>query len=219
MLYGLDCLAPPSDTAARLMLRYGWSWLNCYIGGPFLSGHTPWPNERVSALAAIGFRFLPLYVGQQLVPGRPDLQGTMTYDQGVADGTEATILTGACGFNESTILGLDLEAGSYEADNVDVREYVRGFVEVGNSAGHPVVLYSDALTAEHLATPDLVDYKWVSDPIVAGRNYRKAPVGFFDPTPAPRWDAWQFAFGGLIGGVTCDLNSADETFPLAEYST
>ncbi len=198
MLYGLDCLAPPSDSQARTMLRYGWSFLNVYVGGPYLSGHTPWPNNRVASLATIGFRFLPLYVGQQRTAG---MSGDLSFEQGVADGTEATILTGACGFNETTILGLDLEAGNYESDPAGTTAYLEGWVSIVNGAGHPAVLYCDPLTAAALGSPTLVDFTWVSDPIVPGANYRKAPQGLFDPSTPPAWSAWQFAFGATAMSV------------------
>lgn len=210
MKYGLDCLAPPTNAQASLMRQLGWQWLNVYTGGPYLTGHTPWPNARVAALAALGFQFLPLYVGQQSTSG---MHGTLTYDQGIADGTEATVLTGACGFNETTILGLDLEGGNPIAQ---AREYVRGWVEVVNGAGHPAVLYCDPTTAHYLGTPDLVDFVWVADWVV--HNLRRAPVGRFDPGTDPPWDAWQFG-GGIVAGVPVDYDSATDDFPLADYQS
>jgi hypothetical protein len=209
MQYFLDCLNPPTDAQASLIYRLGWHGFNVYVGGPYLSGHTPWSNSRVAALAAHGFQFLPLYVGQQSTAG---MQGTLTYDQGKIDGAEATVLTGACGFNETTILGLDLEGGN----PIDAaREYVRGWVEVVNGAGHPAVLYCDATTAHYLGTPDLIDYVWVADWVV--HNLRRAPVGRFDPATDPPWSVWQFG-GGTVAGVAVDYNSATDDFPLADYS-
>ncbi|MGI9146385.1 MAG: glycoside hydrolase domain-containing protein [Chloroflexota bacterium] len=218
MKYGLDCVTPPMLNQGQAMLNLGWSWLNVYVGGPYLSGHTPWSNASVGALAGIGFVFLPLYVGQQNVPGNRTLRGTLNYEQGTLDGTEATVLTGACGFDSSTLLGLHLESGNYEHDPDGVQEYVRGWVEVVNGAGHQALLYSNAMTAHVLGTPSLVDLTWVSDPVVPGSKYRRAPEGRFDPSSDPAWDAWQFAFGGQIGGVSVDLNSARDDFPFASQS-
>jgi hypothetical protein len=220
MIYGLDCLNAPSDTQGRLMLRLGWEFLNVYVGGPYLSGHTPWPAERIAALSALGFRFLPLYVGQQSTAG---MTGTLTFDQGVIDGAEAVALTTTAGLafradGAPQIIGLDLEAGNYEHDHAGSRAYIEGFASVVNGAGHQFVLYSDPITAAELGTPDLVDLTRVSCPIALGRNYRRAPVGLFDPATPPAWNAWQFAFGATIAGVNCDLNSAVDSFPLAVYS-
>jgi Domain of unknown function (DUF1906) len=157
-------------------------------------------------------------VGQQNVPGNPTLQGTLTYEQGKLDGADATVLTGACGFDRPTLLGLDLESGNYEHDPQGAEEYVRGWVEVVNGAGHKALLYSNAMTAHFLGVPTLVDLTWVADPVVAGANYQQAPQGQFDPSSDPAWDAWQFGFDGQIGGVSVDVNSARDDFPFASPS-
>jgi Domain of unknown function (DUF1906)/Family of unknown function (DUF5684) len=216
--YGLDCVSPPSAAQGQAMLDLGWSWLNAYVGGPYLTGHTPWSNASVAALADVGFVFLPLYVGQQNVPGHHDLQGTLTFEQGELDGAEAIALNGACGFGGSTLLGLDLESGNYEHDPQGAEEYVRGWVEVVNGAGHKALLYCNKLTAHNLGVPSLVDLTWVADPIVDGANYQQAPQGHFDPSADPPWDAWQFGFNGNIAGVSVDVNSARDDFPFASES-
>jgi hypothetical protein len=206
MMYGLDMLNAPSEMGARLMHRLGWTWLNVYVGGPYLSGHTPWTARQLAVLADVGFQFLPLYVGQQATNG---MTGDLSYGQGVVDGTDATAATALCGFGQSTILGLDLEAGN-PID--DAREYIRGWVEVVNAAGHPAVLYCDPRTAHDLASPDLIDFVWVADWVV--RDLRRAPIGRYDPSSDPPWDVWQFG-GGSVAGVQVDYNSATDTFPLA----
>jgi hypothetical protein len=219
MKYFLDCLSPPPPWEGQALRDLGWDALNVYIGGPFLTGHTPWPFHSVEALAALGFTFVPLYVGQQLVPGRSDLQGAMTYDQGRFDGTDATVRTGACGFDRGTILGFDLEAGSWEANPAGVREYVRGAAEVINEAGHQFLLYCDRTTADGLgADRQLVDVSWCSWPRFNGSWYQRAPVGQFNPADPPDpWDAWQFGFGGWINGRNYDYNSARDDFPFAAF--
>jgi hypothetical protein len=210
MKYGLDCLHPPTDAQARTMRGLGWEWLNVYVGGPYLSGHTPWPRDRIAALARLDFRFLPLFVGQQRVAG---MAGELTYERGIVDGAEATAAAGIAGFQAGDILGLDLESGNPISE---AREYVRGWVEVVNGEGHQACLYCDPSTAHYLGSPDLVDYVWVADWVVFG--LRAAPVGRFNPADDPPWDAWQFGTGS-IAGVPVDFDSATDGFPFAAHTT
>lgn len=217
MRYGLDMLYPPSRTAAEIMQARGWQWLNVYIGGPRATARNSWQIREgvsypVADVAPYFEGFLPLYVGRNAPWDRP---GDFNYQQGIEDGDEANELTGACGFDSNTVLGLDLEYGTWQAAPHGAEEYVRGWVERVNAAGHPGVLYSDIETLNHLDKPELIDFVWGAA-WIGGTNFENAPLGQFDPSWPPPWDVWQFG-SGRIGGIQCDCNSSTDAFPLAAY--
>lgn len=207
MKYGIDSAYPPSRSVATRIFANGWRWSICYVGGP-RAVHA-WDNASVGVVASAGFLFLPTYVGRT----RPyDPTSAFNYAQGKRDGAEATVLTGACGFNEPTILCLDAEYGDYQDNPAGFIEYTRGWVEVVNSAGHPAGVYSDTQTLSHLEQGTQVDFKWGADTGRRALNYINPvtsgpPVGRFDPASPPPWDAWQFAFGSSY-----DVDSATDSF-------
>lgn len=214
MIYGVDSTSPPTVAQAQRIWDNGWRWSIVYVGGPrAAAGHHGWPNATVGALAKIGFKFLPVYVGRTHPYDPPS---AFTYLQGLADGDEANVLTGACGFDSDTPLTLDAEAGDYQ-NAPGFSEYLRGFGERVNAAGHQLCLYSDTQTLNAFGS-DLVDLKWGADTGRRRLNYldpvtQKPPISQFDPSVPPPWNAWQFAFGS-----TFDLNSAADDFPLASYT-
>lgn len=211
MIYGLDAAYPPSAVAAKTMFGYGWRFFGGYIGGPRAT-HA-WTHGDFERLASVGFSFIPIYVGRTAPYDGP---GEFTHNQGVADGTEATILTGACGFNESTILCLDAEYGDWQNEPAAFDEYLKAFVAVVNGAGHQVMLYSDMETLAQFDS-SIVDFKWGS---AWQRNAfsTRPPIGRYDPKSPPPWDVWQYYGGnGSIAGNSVDLNSARDDFPFARF--
>jgi hypothetical protein len=213
MLYGLDCSYAPNDAQARQMFRLGWRVFGGYIGGP-RAAHA-WSHDDFARLAAVGFGFVPYYVGRTSPYDQPS---AFTYDQGMIDGTDMTIQAGACGFNETQPLTLDAEYGDWQNEPGPFTDYLRGLVSVVNGAGHPCLLYSDPRTISVLGTPDLVDGTIAASYVVDGRKYQRPPWGYFDPTTPPAWSGWQFADNGLIAGVTVDLNSFMDGFPTATFT-
>lgn len=213
MRYFLDAAYAPSTAAARRQFSLGWTAYGGYIGGPRATN--AWSHSDFERLAAIGFTFVPLYVGRTSPYDSPS---AFTHEQGIIDGTEACVQTGACGFNETTILCLDAEYGDWQNEPKQFEDYLRAWVSVVNGAGHPAVLYSDPRTIDILGVPELVDRTWGADYVTNGRRYNAAPVGQFDPSIPPAWHAWQWADNGLIGGAACDLNSATDDFPFAEFT-
>lgn len=214
MLYGVDCTRPPTTVDAWRIWAKGWRWMAAYIGGPrAASGHHGWPNADVGRLAAVGFVFLPIYVGRTHPYDPPS---AFTYLQGLADGDDANVLTGACGFDSDTPLALDAEAGDYQ-NAPGFGEYLRGFGERVNAAGHKLCLYSDTQTLGAFGN-DLVDLKWGADIGRRPLNYinpltQGPPVGKFDPSVPPPWSYWQWCFGS-----TFDCSSAADDAPFAHYT-
>jgi hypothetical protein len=219
MKYGIDCVYPPNRQQAQSMINYGWSWIGVYIGGPRAASDNSWQEDEgsdkfpVRRLADVFDGFLPIYVGRN----QPwDDQRVFTRQQGISDGDQANILMGACGFNESQPCCLDVEYGTYQAHPADTKEYILGWVQRLNEAGHPAGLYSDMETLNNLEEGLEVDFKWGAA-WVRGSFGLYAPTGRFDPQQPPPWDVWQFASGGAIGGVNVDLNSMTDDFVLANY--
>lgn len=217
MKYGVDCLYPPSIVQAESLLRGEWSWLAVYVGGPRAAAHNAWHQVDglrypVRDLAGYFEGFLPVYVGRNAPWDSPR---AFNFDQGVADGDDANVNTGACGFDSGTPLALDLEYGSFQANPVGTHEYVRGWVQQVNGAGHPAGVYSDLDTLNHMQLGELVDFKWGAAWI---RNAftGHAPKGRFDPMTPPPWQVWQFATG-TVGGLSVDANSMTDDFKLASY--
>ena len=225
--FGIDCTEPPSAFQASRLAKAGYTFCCVYVGGPFASaGRHGWPNAAVAAIAPFFTDgFVPLYVGQQHIPGVPRQDtGIMTYEQGKKDGLEADDLTGACGFDATTPLGLDLEAGNYPANPNGVREYVAGWVESVNGAGHPAGLYTDTSTIAHLGSPDLIDWTfgaawhYTVTQFLAKYPDPQSAAAAVDPASPPPWTMWQFASGGTLAGVDVDLDSAVDSFVMARYT-
>jgi Domain of unknown function (DUF1906) len=217
MQYGLDMLTPPTPQQAQAMRQLGWSWCAVYVGGPRAAAHSAWQEQNgrfpVKDIAGAFGGFLPIYVGKN-APW--DVAESFSYDAGLADGDEANGLTGACGFNSTTPLCLDVEYGTWQANPTGVEDYIRGWVERVNGAGHRAGLYSDIETLNHYVhRPDLMDFLWGAA-WVRG-SFNAAPTGGFDPqSPPPPWDAWQFG-SSTIAGISVDCNSLVDGFALAAY--
>ena len=218
MKYGVDCLYPPMPEQAVRMRNLGWTWLAVYVGGPRAAAHSAWQEVDqlrypVRDLAPHFDGFLPIYVGKNAPWDRPE---AFTYDTGLQDGQDADDLALACGFAANTPLALDLEYGTWQAARDAVHEYVRGWVEAVNRAGHPAGLYSDMETLDQYQNrPDLIDFLWGAAWIRGGFT-NSCPAGRFDPSSPPPWQVWQYA-GGNIAGVQVDTNSMTDDFELARY--
>jgi hypothetical protein len=218
MLYGLDCLYPPSPTQAREMREAGWQWLAVYVGGPRAAAHSAWQEVAASHtpigdLAGIYDSFLPIYVGRNFPwDGEPEF----TYQQGVHDGEDTLRCMEKCCFTESSPVALDVEYGCFQHYPDGVHQYVQGWVEIVNRYGHRGGVYSDIETLNHLELGDLVDFKWGAA-WVRDSFSPQPPFARFDPTSPPPWDVWQYG-GGELAGVAVDVNSAVDDFEFASYA-
>lgn len=195
----------------------GWTWLNVYVGGPRAASGRRWRQRDgvsypVGDIADIFDGFLPTYVGRNYPWDGPD---AFSYDQGLLDGEDANECTGACGFDRPTPLTLDLEYGCWQHYGHRVVDYVQGWIERVNQAGHPGGVYSDIDTLNHLPIGELVDYKWGAA-WVRGAFTNSPRAGTFNPQSPPPWDAWQYG-GGMLLDVSADCNSMTDNFQLARY--
>lgn len=219
MHYGVDLTYPPSPQWAQQVAALGWDWLAVYVGGPRATARDSWQQRDgqrypVAVINPHISRFLPIYVGRQFPWDGPGAFGPQS---GRLDGEDANKLTGACGFDSTTPLCLDLEYGNYQRYGDRVIEYVQGWVERVNAAGHPAWLYSDIETLSKIQLGTMIDAKWGAA-WVRGAATSTPPAGQFDPAQPPPWQAWQYANGQLVG-VNVDFDSiTDEHFEkLATY--
>src|SRR5437016_10914531 len=221
--FGVDAAFPFSIQSALFRSELGWEWLGMYVGGPRAMSRDAWHETAnrypVRDLQPAFNGFMPIYVGRNVGddPNRPwDALAAFTFEQGVIDGDEATVLTGACGFDRETPLCLDIEYNTWEQHPQATARYVAGWVSVVNAAGHKAGIYADRATVTALGRPELVDFVWCAYWRSRATGLQQAPVGDYDPSWPPPWNIWQFG-GSVIAGVSVDLNSLGEGLALATY--
>jgi hypothetical protein len=215
VIYGLDCLYPPTREVAEDWRQYGWQWLAVYIGGPRAAAGRSWQeieglHTPVRDLGDTFLGFLPIYVGANF-PWDPPQQ--FNYERGLQDGKDADDCLARCAFASPSVVCLDVEYGCWQNYGDRVVDYVRGWVEAVNDAGHRAGVYSDIDTLNRLPLGELVDFKWGAAWIKGGFS-EMPPEGHFDPESPPPWDIWQYA-GGELENVSVDVNSARDGFEFA----
>jgi hypothetical protein len=220
MKYMVDMVSPPTPAQADRMVSLGWDYCIAYIGGPRAAARNQWhiiDGQRypIGDIAETFSGFLPTFNGLTMPWDEPS---SLTYQKGLEHGDMANDYTGACGFDSRTPLCLDLEYGTVQANPNGAREYVRGWVEKVNGAGHKAGLYSDLESLSRFQPGVEVDFKWGAAWVRGALQKRdwQAPEGEFDPSSPPPWDVWQFG-GGWIAGVSVDYNSASDQFQFATY--
>lgn len=205
MLYGLDTAFAPTTAQAQALWDRGWRFFGGYTGG--LRATHAWLPDDFTRLAEIGFGFIPIHVGRN-APW-DDASG-FTEANGRADADRALGEMDARGFGATDHVCLDLEYASYHTLGEAVVPYVAAWCAAINAAGRKAALYSDLATLARFG-PDVVDLKWGAD-WQAGPFAPDPPVGAWDPSEDPPWDAWQFG-GTTIDGVSLDLSSARDDYP------
>src|SRR5262249_2520988 len=110
VLRGVDRASVLSTHEARILHdKHGVKWTGVYIGGA-CNGGSGWTKSRVAAIAhATGWKFMPIYVGQQT----SSICGahTLTFARGHADGAAAAARMKAFGWlpNRDIPVALDVE--------------------------------------------------------------------------------------------------------------
>jgi hypothetical protein len=206
-----------TSEAMSLKSAYGISFTGVYIGGPCSAG-SGWTTSGVKALAdAVGWRFLPIFVGQQSssICGR----ATLTEAQGITDGKSALSLM--AGFewapDDHIPVALDLEAGSYSDSPSGAISYVKGFADTVSAGGYDVYVYSsvtalNVLAGQKLPITGAWPAYWLSNNGGFKSGLSPSQVPGLSSTWTSRAGAWQYNSGSsVVGGVDYDV--AD--FPLA----
>ena len=143
ILQGVDRAGAFSTTEANyLHTTYGVMWTGVYIGGACSAG-SGWSKSVLTALnASAGWRFMPIWVGQQ----SPSICGhaTLTAAQGTTDGQATAAMMSTYGWapNHGIPVVLDLEAGAYTYSPTASRAYATAWRDAVRTAGYLAYLYS-----------------------------------------------------------------------------
>ena len=219
MKFGLDLAFPPTAALAAEMSSLGYTFCICYIGGDGALAGDAWhiidgqryPVRDIAPSFPDGF--MPTYV-----PGQDPFGYTGA--SGAGDGADANEQTGACGFNETSPIFLDIQFSIWTRNPAGVMAYIPEFVRVCNEVGHPVVVYGPTTLVDMLVPQVgiVVDGVWGADIILTGRN--NAPASFWswaDPAEPPPWSFWQCG-SGTIAGISVDYDTATDDARLAPYA-
>lgn len=106
MLVGFDCSAYPGDSTMNT-LRKDFAFCGFYLAPAPSHGNAGWMN-KLSTLRNIKYKFLPIFVGQQVTgPGSKAPSTAM----GITDAKKTVQLMLNAGFNHGSPVYLDLENG------------------------------------------------------------------------------------------------------------
>jgi len=140
---GADRASEISVTEAKTLLNdHGVKYFGVYIGGP-CNGGSGWTKAGVTAIShATGWKFAPIYVGQQTssICGAHDL----TAARGKADAKAAAADMKRFGWEPKKDIPvfLDLEAGTYFDHPTASTAYVRAWVNEVHAQGYRADVYS-----------------------------------------------------------------------------
>jgi hypothetical protein len=143
ILRGVDRASALSVSEAKTLLnKHGVKYIGVYIGGP-CDGGSGWTKTVVTNIShATGFKFAPIYVGQQ----EAAICGAdrVTAAQGKADGKAAAADMKKFGWepNKDIPVFLDLEAGTYYHSPSAATAYVNAWVNEVHAEGYRADVYS-----------------------------------------------------------------------------
>ena len=208
---------PSLDFMARLKSETNLVWCGYYLHAPSQPA-TTWRGKR-AALAAQGWGFAPIYVGQQITgPGSHDV----TEAQGARDGADAADQMRAEGFPLGSFVFLDLENGPPFTGAQ--QGYVGAWIDAVRAHGFGAGVYCSflfALTVDALR-PDV--RMWVFRVTttrphpVAGRVFPVPEPGVSGFKGAHLWQRDDEARLSGFGDLAIDLNSSLYADPSAPVS-
>lgn len=205
-----DC--PEISFMAKLRAETNLVWCGFYLPAPSQQG-TTWRAKR-AVLAAQGWGFAPVYVGQQVVgPG----SHLVNAEQGTIDGAHACVAMSAEGFPQKSWVYLDLENGP--PLGAAQRDYLAAWVDAVEVNGYCAGVYCSFMLAAQVAALRPSARIWVfhvrtvSPHIVGGTT-------FASPDPAqsgfPGAVLWQHDDEArIMGGLAVDLDSSSVRDPSA----
>lgn len=190
---GFDVLAYPGDTLmAWLKENTNLSFVGFYLAPAPSRPTSDWMGKRV-ALAAQGWGFAPVYVGQQ-EQGQPGAH-TLTAAQGQTDGNDAVQLMQIATFPAGCVVYLDIEQGGTASSATTA--YMSAWVDAVKAQGSFVPgVYCSHTTAQSIlnARPGTQLWCWNLKGDVPGPDY---PPDFPANDPAgcgvPSATVWQWA--------------------------
>jgi hypothetical protein len=213
ILQGVDRAGAFSTTeASYLHATYGVMWTGVYIGGACSAG-SGWSKSVLTSLATTaGWRFMPIWVGQQ----SPSICGraTLTAAQGTIDGQATVAMMATYGWapNLHIPVVLDLEAGTYTYSPAGSRAYATAWRDAVHAAGYLAYLYSSP-TAIDAYDDDGVTFDgvWPADWYYTAFKSTAEPADLtqLGTRYAGQTRAWQYA-GNVptsgAGGVDADVS-------------
>jgi hypothetical protein len=201
---GADRAEEIDTKAAKILLNdHGVKYYGVYIGGP-CDGGSGWSKAGVVALShATGWKFAPVYVGQQTssICGAHNL----TDAQGKADGKRAAADMKAFGWEPDRDIPvfLDLEAGTYFDHPSASTAYVRAWVNEVHAQGYRADVYSTpfGLNTFHDAHVK-IDGVWAASYFYTGfANVVPADLDQMGSRYRHTNRSWQYAGGFEVSGV------------------
>jgi hypothetical protein len=144
--FGFDTdIFPGVPLMGQIKASTNLEFVGFYLAPAPSHGDASWMAHR-GDLAAQGWGFLPVYVGQETVgPGRHNVCGP----QGTIDGAEAVTLMRSAGFPAGSYVYLDLENGPpFTAAEA---QYVEAWVKLVEGGGYKAGIYGSHLYAAELA--------------------------------------------------------------------
>ncbi len=213
VLRGVDSAAAFSPHQAHLLAsEHGVRWTGVYIGGE-CDGGSGWTRHVVESIhAATGWRFMPIFVGQQ----SPSICGAsqLDYHRGRLDGeaTAARMRTFGWHADRGIPVALDVEAGTYEFSPGGSTEYVRGWVAAVHAAGYRAYVYSSPSGIDHFHDAGVhMDAAWVASYFYNGfRDVHPSDLHQIGSRYSNHDRAWQYAGDFEVAGVgRVDANTSD----------
>jgi glycoside hydrolase-like protein len=201
---GVDRASALTVHEARVLhADHGVKWTGVYIGGP-CNGGSGWTRHVVSAIAkATGWRFMPIYVGQQSasICGAHNL----SYSRGHADGVAAAKHMREFGWaaHRDIPVALDVEAGAYFGNPAAATRYVRGWVNAVHGQGYRAYVYGSPYALAHFHDAHVrIDGAWAASYFYRGF---KAISPYALTQMGGRYKhnnrAWQYAGNFHVSGV------------------
>ena len=209
---GTDRASVFSPGEAHALAGAGVTWTGVYLGGPCSAG-SGWNRDTVLAIAnAVGWSFLPTYVGQQAssICGAHDL----SYARGGSDGAQAVALMGSFGWKPhgNIPVALDLEAGTWFGSPGGATDYVHGWLDAVHAGGYLGYVYSTPAALVHFADVGLaVDGAWAASYFYTGfQNVSPYDLSQLGTRYTSANRAWQYSGGfGFPGAGSIDADVSD----------
>lgn len=218
---GFDSLAYPGDSVmAWLKANTNLSFVGFYLAPAPSRPTSDWMTRRAT-LAAQGWGFAPVYVGQQETTQPGD--HALTAAQGTTDGGDAVTLMQQAGFAPGSYVHLDLEQGGTVSSATAA--YAGAWIDAVKASGlfTPAVYCSHTTAASILALrPGTRLWCWNLQGAVPGPNYPpNLPAN--NPTGCgAAATVWQWAqnvtltlYGAPVQSLNVDLDCASIADPSA----
>jgi Rv2525c-like, glycoside hydrolase-like domain len=205
VMRGVDRAGVLSTHEAKILKNdHGVKWTGVYIGGA-CNGGFGWTKAKVEDIAAAtGWKFMPIWVGQQAsaLCGHHNL----TTAQGTADGRAAAAKMKTFGWatDRNIPIALDVEAGTYFDHVTASTHYVRAWVNAVHAAGYRAYVYGSPFGLNHYKDAGVrIDAAWAASYFYHGFKAGLAPASLDQMGARFRHKnrAWQYAGNFAVSGT------------------